>query len=93
MDKGLAANLAAGVAVWGDGDVNYDGAVTSADFMLADRAYAAGGNALSAALLGLREGQFGSGYVSELVAAVPEPATVGVLAVAGAAFSLRRRRK
>lgn len=92
MDRGLAKGLAAGTVAWVDGDVNYDGAVTSGDFLLADKAFARNGGVLSAEFLAGRDARFGDAYVSELVAAVPEPTVGGLAAVVGAAMSLGGRR-
>jgi fibronectin-binding autotransporter adhesin len=95
MDRGLAKGLAAGSAAWVDGDVNYDGIVDAGDFLLADKAYARNGGVLSPEFLAERDARFGDAYVSQLVAAVPEPAVGGLVAAAGAAMSLggRRRRR
>lgn len=99
MDKGLGrystGAIAPSGALWADGDVNYDGVVDSADFFLTDKAYARNGGVLSPEFLAERDSQFGDAYVSELTAAVPEPAVGGLVAAAGAVLSLggRRRRR
>jgi hypothetical protein len=58
-----------------------------------DQAFAANGGPLSPALLAQREAQFGSAYVSSLVAAVPEPTILGLVPLAACLPVLRRRRK
>lgn len=79
-------------ARWVDGDVNYDGSVTSADYLLTDTAFGLQTGTLSPDFLAARQAQFGGAYVTQLVAAVPEPASVGLVA-AGSLLALRRRRK
>jgi hypothetical protein len=92
LDAGKAKNLAAGLAHWTDGDFNYDGSVTSADYLLADTAFGQHGGALSPEFLAMRESEFGSAYVAELVAAVPEPTSLGIVGIVGAGLLGRRRR-
>ncbi|HZZ41372.1 MAG TPA: autotransporter-associated beta strand repeat-containing protein [Tepidisphaeraceae bacterium] len=93
MDRGFAQNLPAGSATWQNGDLNYDGVVDSSDYMLADKSFALHGGTLSPALLSERETMFGSTYVSNLIASVPEPGTTSiVLLAAGSMMSLRRKR-
>lgn len=71
LDRSLARNLAN--PHWTDGDFNYDGVINSADYFLIDRVFGQQNGVLSPALLAMREAEFGKGYVSELIAAVPEP--------------------
>lgn len=91
-DKGMATNLATGSARWTDGDFNYDGSVTSADFLLMDTAFAQHGGALSPEFLAGREAEFGEAYVNSLIAAVPEPTSLGLVGIMGAGLLARRRR-
>jgi autotransporter-associated beta strand protein len=87
LDRGLAR----GGSSWITGDFTYDGQVTSADYLLIDRSLASQSGPLSAALLALREAQFGADYVSALVTSIPEPASL--LAACGLALlPLTRRR-
>jgi hypothetical protein len=88
IDKGYLA----GLGTWAYGDFDYDGQVTSEDYLLMDRAYAQQTGTLSPSLLAQREGQFGPGYVSALVASVPEPAGAVLGAATLLAVGSRRRR-
>jgi hypothetical protein len=88
IDEGFAK----GSGVWMFGDFNLDGAVTEADYLLIDRTFGLQSGPLSAEFLARREGQFGSGYVAGLVAAIPEPAA-GVLLPVVLGAALRRRRR
>lgn len=92
LDRGFAKNLAAGTARWTDGDFNYDGIVNSADYLLADTAFGLHGGTLSPDFLADREARFGEAYVSGLVAAVPEPTSLGLVGAAAAGLLGRRRR-
>jgi hypothetical protein len=89
----LAANFNKGVSGWDKGDFNYDAAVNGVDFgALAANfnkgASAASGGATAADWQALDEFAAANG----LLADVPEPASMGLLA-AGAAGLLARRRK
>jgi autotransporter-associated beta strand protein len=89
MDRGFAKHLTG----WVNGDVNSDGSVTTADYLLMDAAYGhQSGGVLSPDFLATRQAEFGSAYVSALVAAVPEPTSLGLIA-AGAVGLLGRRRR
>lgn len=104
MDRGFSLYLvstavdprgiAASRAQWWQGDLNYDGAITAADYAIIDKTFGIlhpGG--LNPDFLAMREAQFGSEYVSSLLASVPEPGTLGLAAVAaGACLGGRRRR-
>ncbi|HZZ45085.1 MAG TPA: dockerin type I domain-containing protein [Tepidisphaeraceae bacterium] len=96
IDRGAAqvaaGTLAAGATQWSNGDFNHDGTVDAADYMIIDTAYAQSLGHAPADLLAERDAQFGDGYVSALVAAVPEPTTLGLAGLAGA-MTLARRRK
>jgi autotransporter-associated beta strand protein len=93
LDRSLAKGGLAGSATWVNGDVNYSGTVDSADYLLVDRAFALQTGILSPALLAQREVQFGADYVSQLVAAVPEPTTLSFLSIPVAALGAKRRRR
>jgi hypothetical protein len=89
LDRGYAA----GGAFWWQGDFNYDGAIDENDYLLIDTTYGQI-HGLSPELLARREQQFGSVYVSQLIASVPEPASLaacGVASILVAAGTGRRR--
>lgn len=88
LDRGAAAGLSG----WQNGDFDYSGTVDSNDYMLIDTSYGMSTGVLSPQLLTEREAQFGSAYVAALTAAVPEPASVGLLG-AGLMLAGRRRRR
>jgi autotransporter-associated beta strand protein len=71
---------------WINGDFDYDGAVTTNDYFLIDNAFLGQGSALVPAAMG------GAGALSG-VTAVPEPASLGIFAVAAARLLTRRRRR
>jgi hypothetical protein len=85
-DKGRAT----GGTFWWQGDFNYDGTVTSADYLLIDRTYGRQLGGLSPEFLATRQAQFGAAYVSELLASIPEPASLGAVPALGL-FCRRRR--
>jgi autotransporter-associated beta strand protein len=87
IDRGRALGLTG----WNNGDVNYDGVINTADYMLIDKAFVASG-VPHEALLAQREAEFGSEYVSALIASVPEP-SVGMLLVACGLLGRKRDRR
>jgi len=73
--------------LWINGDFNYDGKFTGDDYVLIDAAFAAHGSQFpSAPALGGVTGLAG-------VTAVPEPASLAVLALGVSTLGLRRRRR
>lgn len=87
LDRGFAKHLTG----WNNGDFNGDNVVDHNDYLILDAAYTLQNGSLSPAVLAERELEFGSNYVSQLAAAVPEP-TSGTLVLACSAIILRRRR-
>ena len=85
LDAGAVMSLTG----WLNGDFNYDGVVDGTDYALADNAFnqQAGTVAAPAALLASPAAALATGAAS----AVPEPASVAVMAVAGLALLGRRR--
>lgn len=96
MDRGLAKYatgvIASGQAHWLNGDVNYDGIVDSNDYLLVDTVLAHNG-LLSPGILATQEAEFGAGFTSQVLAVVPEPTSLGLLAFAAAPLLGRRRRR
>jgi fibronectin-binding autotransporter adhesin len=89
----LVANLGKSVTKWDQGDFNYDGAVTGDDFSLlvSNLGKAANGAdiALPASTLAAIDA---FAQANGLMADVPEPASLGVFALAGIVLLPRRRR-
>lgn len=86
IDRGFnlynAGQIAVGQAMWKDGDFNHDGMVDSADYLIIDTHYAMlHGNQLDPAMLNLRAAEFGTEYVQSLLAAVPEPSSLWIMAM------------
>ncbi|HZZ43293.1 MAG TPA: glycoside hydrolase family 44 protein [Tepidisphaeraceae bacterium] len=78
VDRGYAKHLTG----FSNGDFNHDGVITSADYLLLDTAYAQSGHSPSQDFLTQRESQFGSAYVTALLASIPEPALLTPIALA-----------
>jgi hypothetical protein len=66
--------------------------VTGADYLVLDAAYLSTHPA-SPALLAERESQFGSDYVNQLLAAVPEPVSLSSILYPLSSLLLFRRRR
>jgi autotransporter-associated beta strand protein len=94
IDAGFLSN--GSLTGWFNGDFDYSGTIDGTDYGLIDGAFLTQSGILGTpagdALLARRAGQFGDGYVAALVASVPEPSTLGVLAALSAALLARRRR-
>jgi hypothetical protein len=73
------------------GDFNNSGKVDGADFLLWQRNFGQPG--FDAASLAQWKGNFGAGAAEAAVGAVPEPATIGLIAMAGAALAASRRKR
>jgi len=73
------------------GDFNNSGKVDGADFLQWQRNFGQPG--YDAASLATWKANFGSGAAVAAAAAVPEPATIGLIAMAGAALAASRRKR
>ena len=73
------------------GDFNSNGKVDGADFLLWQRNFGQPG--FDAASLAQWKTNFGAGASEVAAAAVPEPATIGLLALAGVALATKRRQR
>lgn len=95
LDRNFAkGTFASGnTAQWTDGDFNYDFQVTSADYLLIDTAYGVQQGVLSPALLAERQAEFGDAYVASLIAAVPEPTSLGIFASTLLSLAIRHRQR
>jgi fibronectin-binding autotransporter adhesin len=76
-----AENPPSEYVTWMTGDFNYDGLINVNDYLLLLAGYAN------------QDGSLGAGEPVTALAAVPEPATLAMLAVGGALVALRRRRR
>jgi len=81
IDNGFLA----GRSGWINGDFNYDGVIDTSDYFLIDNAFLGQGAALVPAAI--------SGSPLSGATAVPEPASLGVLAAAAAGLLVRRGRR
>jgi hypothetical protein len=83
IDNGYISHLSG----WYNGDFNYDGVIDGSDYTLIDNAYNTQGASL-AAETAAATAQIAGGSSS----AVPEPATLGLLAIGAMGLLGRRRR-
>ncbi len=80
------------IAHWVNGDFNYDGIVNYKDYALADAAMVAEGNTILAnEMAQLHAAEFGQNYINAFDAAVPEPASLSLLAIGAAGLLARLR--
>ena len=89
LDRGYVR----GESGWAMGDFNYDGVIDYLDYAAIDNAALNGGadTTLAQAMFAANSVRFGDAYIAAFTAAVPEPASLTLLAV-GALALLRRRR-
>jgi autotransporter-associated beta strand protein len=78
---------AGNITGWQNGDFNYDGVVDGSDYTLIDNAFNSQGTQISAEIAS-PTAQIAGGY-----AAVPEPATLGLLGIGAIGLLGRRRRQ
>jgi autotransporter-associated beta strand protein len=81
----IDSGFPAGAHGWFNGDFNYDGSITGDDYFVIDSNFSAQGSPIPTS------GGIGAGLAG--VQAVPEPASIGLFAVAGASMLARRRRR
>jgi fibronectin-binding autotransporter adhesin len=75
---------------WYNGDFNYDGAVDGSDYTLIDNAFNSQGTALASELAS--PDAIATAQMAGSASAVPEPATLGLLAFGAAGLLCRKRR-
>ena len=87
LDRGLAMGLSG----WSNGDFDASGVVDVPDYLIIDRALALShGGTLDPALLADRTARFGTTYATDLLASIPEPASLTWLLVPAVVLSRRR---
>ena len=89
----LDAGAVMGLTGWLNGDFNYDGVIDGSDYALADNAFNQQTGAITPSLVGGGLVASPAALVAGGSAAVPEPASIAVLAVAGSALLGGRRRR
>ena len=78
---------------WASGDLNDDGVVNYIDYAIEDAALKSQGGTQADALIALHLQEFGAPYAAAMgLAAVPEPATLGMLMIGAGALLMRKRR-
>lgn len=92
IDRQVALNGLNSAGFWKDGDVNYDGTVNAGDYLVIDAAYFYRNGSLAPDILTLREAEFGSEYVGQLLAAIPEPTSLAACGLALLPLARRRRK-
>jgi hypothetical protein len=87
-------NFGKAVTGWAAGDFNGDGTVDLNDYLVIDTSFGQqGGQYAAEGLIAARSAEFGAAYAAALAVAVPEPATLGAMAVLASAATLGRRRR
>lgn len=87
LDRGLARGLTG----WINGDVDYSGSITPADYLLVDRSFSLQTGPLSPTFLASRQAQFGDAYIATLLTSLPEPSSLATLLPLTPLLPRRRR--
>lgn len=87
VDAGKAASRTG----WANGDFNNDGVIDQNDYLLMDTNYGIQIGAFDPAFLDDRRREFGDAYVAQLLAAVPEPASLAACGLVMLPLIRRRR--